>query len=191
MKHTLGKLVEQKIDATPPTMQPRRVCVVAPSVKSMFLYSTRGEISRLSHINSSVNPAAATAASTILSDSPAGAGIRKRPWEQEILKSWAARKQVRVNLDAVLDVSTGKRPWRSSFGEANPEVQPGAEPEFARPACNSYVSDAERRKKAEGQLQSAKYLHRELPVRLAYAVTELDKVSWLLEEAVWLPCWWR
>lgn len=30
----------------------------------------------------------------------------------------------------------------------------------------------------EGQLQSAQYLHRELPVRLAHAVTALDKVGW-------------
>ncbi|CAN0350889.1 unnamed protein product, partial [Laminaria digitata] len=96
--------------------------------------------------------------------------------EQAILESCAARKQVRVSLDSVLDVSTGERPWRSSFGEANPEIQPGAEPEFARPACNSYFSDAEIRKMAEGQLQSAQYLHRELPVRLAHALTALDKV---------------
>lgn len=93
-----------------------------------------------------------------------------------MLESCASRKQVRVSLESVLAVSTGAKPWRSSFGEANPEVQPGAEPEFARPACNSYWSDAERRRMAEGQIQSAQYLHRELPVRLAYAVSELEKV---------------
>lgn len=118
-----------------------------------------------------VNPSAPSSA--VL---PASGSVRRRPWEGEVLKSCAARKQIRVSLDAVLEVSTGKRPWRSSFGEANPEVQPGAEPEFARPACNNYLPDGERRQWAEGQLQSAQYLHRELPVRLASAVTELDKV---------------
>lgn len=126
-----------------------------------------------------VNPAVPS--STAIS---AAGTVRRRPWEGEVLKSCAARKQVRVSLDAVLEVSTGKRPWRSSFGEANPEVQPGAEPEFARPACNNYVPDGERRKLAEGQLQSAQYLHRELPVRLASAVTELDKAS----KAYWRRC---
>ena len=88
----------------------------------------------------------------------------------------AARKQVRVSLDSVLDVSTGERPWRSSFATANPDISAGPEPDFGRRACHSYVSDAERRKMTEGQLQSAQYLHRELPVRLAHAVTALDKV---------------
>lgn len=88
----------------------------------------------------------------------------------------AKRKQVRVSLESILDVSTGERPWRASFGEANPDVSAGPEPELGRRACTSYVSDAERRKIAEGQLQSAQYLHRELPVRLAQAVTALDKV---------------
>lgn len=87
------------------------------------------------------------------------------------------RKQVRVSLDSVLDVSTGERPWRTSFGAANPDVSAGPEPDFGRRACTSYVRDSRRRKIAEGQLQSAQYLHRELPVRLAHAVTALDKVN--------------
>lgn len=81
-----------------------------------------------------------------------------------------------MSLESILDVSTGERPWRASFGAANPDVSAGPEPELGRRACTSYVSDAERRKIAEGQLQSAQYLHRELPVRLAQAVTALDKV---------------
>lgn len=84
---------------------------------------------------------------------------------------------MRVSLDSVLDVSTGKRPWRSSFASANPDISAGPEPDFGRRACHSYVSDAERRKRTEGQLQSAQYLHRELPVRLAHAVMALDKVG--------------
>lgn len=84
---------------------------------------------------------------------------------------------MRVSLDSVLDVSTGERPWRSSFATANPDISAGPEPDFGRRACHSYVSDAERRKMTEGQLQSAQYLHRELPVRLAHAVTALDKVG--------------
>eukprot|EP00903_Cladosiphon_okamuranus_P014999 g13879.t1 len=103
--------------------------------------------------------------------------VRKRPWENELIKSCAARKQVRVSLDSVLDVSTGERPWRSSFATANPDISAGPEPDFGRRACHSYVSDAERRKTTEGQLQSAQYLHRELPVRLAHAVTALDKMK--------------
>lgn len=154
--------------------------VLTPALKRvLFVSSARRCSSRLSNVNSSGSGGSgASAYPDALLDEPNYSGaIRRRPWEQDILNSCAARKQVRVSLDAVLDVSTGERPWRSSFGEANPEVQPGAEPEFARPACNSYASDAEIRKMAEGQLQSAQYLHRELPVRLAHALSALDKVS--------------
>ncbi|CAB1121583.1 unnamed protein product [Ectocarpus sp. CCAP 1310/34] len=101
----------------------------------------------------------------------------RKPWEKDLIKSCAKRKQVRVSLESILDVSTGERPWRASFGAANPDVSAGPEPELGRRACTSYVSDAERRKIAEGQLQSAQYLHRELPVRLAQAVTALDKMK--------------
>lgn len=157
-------------------MQRRRVCqLVTPALlkRSILVSSARRSSSRLSNVDIS---GAGAYTATLLDEPNHRIGIRRRPWEQAILESCAARKQVRVSLDSVLDVSTGERPWRSSFGKANPEVQPGAEPEFARPACNSYVSDAEIRKMAEGQLQSAQYLHRELPVRLAHAVTALDKV---------------
>lgn len=157
-------------------MQRRRVCqMVTPALlkRTILVSSARRSSSRLSNVN--VSGAGAYPAA-LLDEPTHRIGIRRRPWEQAILESCAARKQVRVSLDAVLDVSTGERPWRSSFGKANPEVQPGAEPEFARPACNSYASDAEIRKMAEGQLQSAQYLHRELPVRLAHAVAALDEV---------------
>ncbi|CAM9668770.1 unnamed protein product [Pylaiella littoralis] len=109
----------------------------------------------------------------ILDDS----AFTKRPWEKELIKSCAARKQVRVSLDSVLEVSTGDRPWRSSFAAANPDVSAGPEPKFGARACLSYISNAERRKMTEGNLQSAQYLHRELPVRLAHAVTALDKMK--------------
>ncbi|CAM9379979.1 unnamed protein product, partial [Hapterophycus canaliculatus] len=101
----------------------------------------------------------------------------RKPWEQELIKACSKRKQVRVSLDSVLDVSTGERPWRSSFGAANPDVSAGPEPDFGRRACTSYVGDSRRRKMTEGQLQSAQYLHRELPVRLAHAVTALDMMK--------------
>ena len=149
--------------------------MVTPALlkRSILVSSARRSSSRLSNLNIS---SADTYPAALLDEPNHRIGIRTRPWEQAILESCAARKQVRVSLDAVLDVSTGKRPWRSSFGKANPEIQPGAEPEFARPACNSYASDVKIQKMAEGQLQSAQYLHRELPVRLAHAVTALDKV---------------
>lgn len=148
----------------------QRSRVLAPTLKNAMLPSSTRVFSSRRPLSS-----AAAVAEYSSTNSTVGA-IRRRPWEQAILKACANRKQVLVSLDSVLDVSTGKRPWRISFGEANPEVQPGAEPEFARPACKSYVSNAERRRMTEGILQSAQYLHRELPVRIAYAVTELDKV---------------
>lgn len=83
---------------------------------------------------------------------------------------------MRVSLDSVLEVSTGDRPWRSSFAAANPDVSAGPEPKFGARACVSFISDEATRKMTEGNLQSAQYLHRELPVRLAHAVTALDKV---------------
>lgn len=116
----------------------------------------------------------------------------------EVLASCAARKQVRVSLDSVLDVSMGKRPWRSSFSEANPELhqhagapkgipqqdqrQQGQARTISRPEVAATSCEQQRRTTVlpaggEGQLQSAQYLHRELPVRLASAVLELDKAS--------------
>ncbi|CAM9436412.1 unnamed protein product, partial [Scytosiphon promiscuus] len=120
-----------------------------------------------------VNPAVSSGYSASIMDD---CHVRK-PWEQELIKACSKRKQVRVSLDSVLDVSTGERPWRSSFGAANPDVSAGPEPDFGRRACTSYVGDSRRRKMTEGQLQSAQYLHRELPVRLAHAVTALDKMK--------------
>lgn len=99
-------------------------------------------------------------------------------WDVEILASCASRKQVRVSLDSVLNVSTGRAPWTNPELRAHGEVgknrssavdpdAPGQELDTDFACTTSEV----------GQLQSAQYLHRELPIRLASAILELDKVK--------------
>lgn len=108
--------------------------------------------------------------------------IRDR-WDVEVLASCAARKQVRVSLDAVLDVSTGRLPWRASFKQGNAElgitgrVSKKSHEEEGGVAGNALGGKFACTTTALGQLQSAQYLHRELPIRLASAILELDKVS--------------
>lgn len=70
------------------------------------------------------------------------------------------------------------RPWQASFAENNPGVELGQDlDESNKNACKySLPSGTRRGTPIEGQLQSAQYLHRELPVRLAYAITALNEV---------------
>lgn len=165
------------------------------TLKTLLLRAS-SSISRRSISNSRLSSAAAPAVTATPTAMPSGGGpggggadpSLYPSWDIEQLVSCAARKQVRVSLDTVLELSTGKRPWRSFFGEPSSEWR--SEKEFSARA----VADVTRAERArgratdpgavaggvemiQGQLQSAQYLHRELPVRLASAVLELDKAS--------------
>lgn len=98
-------------------------------------------------------------------------------WDVENLASCAARKQVRVSLDSVLNVSTGRAPWTNPELRAHGEVGKNRS-SAVDPDAPGHVLDTDFAcTTAEvGQLQSAQYLHRELPIRLASAILELDKV---------------
>ncbi|CAM9806966.1 unnamed protein product [Discosporangium mesarthrocarpum] len=83
----------------------------------------------------------------------------------EKLDIFASRPQVLVNLSSVLDVSTGKLAWKT--GENSTSSYEMTSPKLA---VGTSIPDA-------GLLQSAQYLHREIPVRLARAMSEMDKIA--------------